>query len=555
MSELWPLRVAVCLDGSAGSDLEPAAAGLLRRFAASRLAIQRGQSPAGLRDAQVVVAASRTPLTGEDRAAVTAHLARGGGLVLLGRTLDVWGDHPALGEAAVPTASWGPETELRVRPVPGSLFAARLDEELAVTARPRLHPPPPGAEPLLVVPWRGEEVVAGFRWDAGGGHVVHLGLDERALLTDAGCQQLVHRALLGAAAVPEPAPVGVGLLGFGAIAREHAESAVATQGLELRHVCDRSPARRAAAEAFDVPMSDNLEGLLQDPSVEIVVVGLPPSRHPDAVRSCLRAGRHVVCEKPLALRAQDADLMVQEAEDAGRVLTVYQNRRWDADYVALRRAIEDGCIGAPFYLESFIGGYSHPCSYWHSHQPVSGGTAYDWGSHYLDWALGVLPGRVSSVMGAAHKRVWHDVTNDDQIRIDLSFEGGEQATFLHSDIAAAAKPKWYLLGTTGAITADWRTERVVGRAWTGDLVEERLAPAEAPADLTVHRPTADGQHHRERLALAPRMTDGFYRNLADHLLAGEPLAVPARDAARTVALLDAATRSAAAGGELIRVRV
>jgi scyllo-inositol 2-dehydrogenase (NADP+) len=347
----------------------------------------------------------------------------------------------------------------------------------------------------------------------------------------------------------------VGLLGFGAIAREHAEAAVATEGLELRRICDRSPARRAAAEPFDVPLTGSLEGLLEDPSVELVVVGLPPSRHPDAVRACLRAGRHVVCEKPLALRGEDADAMLREAAEASRVLTVYQNRRWDADYVALRRAIAEGRIGTPFYVESFIGGYGHPCSYWHSHQPVSGGTAYDWGSHYLDWALGVLPGRVSSVVGAAHKRVWHDVTNDDQIRIDLSFEGGEQATFLHSDIAAAAKPKWYVLGTEGAITADWRAERVLGRAWTGDLVEERLAPPEAPADLTVHRPAADGQRHQERLALPPRMADGFYRNLADHLLAGEPLAVPASDAARTVALLEAATRSAAAGGELIRVCV
>src|ERR687887_433175 len=155
MSELWPLRVAVCVDGSEGGALDRAAAGLLRRFAASRLQIQRGQSPAGVRDAQVVVAASRTPLTAGDRAALTAHLARGGGLVLLGRTLDVWGDHAALSEAAAAGAAWGPETELRVRPVPGSPFAARLDAEVAVTAQARLHPPPPGAEPLLLVPWGG----------------------------------------------------------------------------------------------------------------------------------------------------------------------------------------------------------------------------------------------------------------------------------------------------------------------------------------------------------------------------------------------------------------
>jgi predicted dehydrogenase len=192
-------------------------------------------------------------------------------------------------------------------------------------------------------------------------------------------------------------------------------------------------------------------------------------------------------------------------------------------------------------MESFIGGYSHPCDYWHSHEPISGGTIYDWGSHYFDWVLRLFDGPVTTVSAVAHKRVWHDVTNADQVRVDLTFAGGAQATFMQSDIAAALKPKWYVLGTRGAVVGDWQ-------------LHDGLAPADSPARLTVSRP-ANGGVHEERLALAPRDDHGFYRNLADHLAWDEPLAVRPEEARRTVAVMEAATRSIAAGGARLEVDI
>src|SRR5258708_29213391 len=109
-------------------------------------------------------------------------------------------------------------------------------------------------------------------------------------------------------------------------------------------------------------------------------------------------------------------------------------------------------------MESFIGGHEHPCDFWHSHEPISGGTIYDWGSHYFDWILQLFPNPVRTVSAQAHKLVWHDVTNSDQGRVDLTFAGGAQANFPQSDIAAAPKPKWYLLGTHGAAVGDWQAE-------------------------------------------------------------------------------------------------
>jgi len=366
----------------------------------------------------------------------------------------------------------------------------------------------------------------------------------------------VHRCLRHAAGLPAAAPLGVGLYGYGAIGREHGAAVGETAGLELRGVCDRVAERRSQAHAaFAVRAHAEARDLLADPAVEVVVVGVPPAAHAAAVLEALEAGKHVVCEKPFALRVEETDRMLAEAAGRGRLLTVYQSRRWDPDYVALREAVLRGAIGELFYMEAFIGGFGHPCSYWHSHEPISGGTIYDWGSHYFDWVLRLFREEVTAVSAVAHKRVWHDVTNSDQVRVDLMFAGGRQASFLQSDIAAAGKPKWYLLGTGGAIVGDWRYESVKARAWTGDLIEDRLAPSEAPAELTVHRPAGGGRTHRETLALRPRVRNGFYRNLADHLLLGEPLAVPAEEARRNVGVMEAAARSIAAGGRREEVRI
>jgi predicted dehydrogenase len=505
----------------------------------------------------VLVAAARTP--GDDEAlAVAEHLRRGGGLVLVGPTLAAWSRHHRLAELAgwVPGEP-GPATELRVRPVPGAPIADRLDPELLLHDRLALgDAPPPDAALLLNVPWHFADRPIAFLRPVADGRLVYLGLGWTSdVFAHPDLQRLVYRCVLSAAALAPPPPVGVGLYGFGAIGREHAESVETTDGLELQGICDQSAARRReGAGLFKVRTHASSSDLLADPSVDLVVVGVPPAHHCAAVLECLEAGKHVVCEKPFALRSEEVSRML--AAGAARLVTVYQSRRWDPDFVALRSAVRAGAIGDPFYMESFIGGFGHPCSYWHSHEPISGGTIYDWGSHHIDWLLQLFEGReVTGVSAEAHKRVWHDVTNADQVRVDLTFDGGEQASFLQSDIAAALKPKWYLLGTAGAALGEYRHETVRSRTWTGDLVEERLQPAEAPVALSIRRPDGQGGIHVEAVSLPPRVTNGFYRNLADHLLLGEPLAVRPEEAGRNVAVMEAATSSIAAGGRRLDVRI
>jgi predicted dehydrogenase/type 1 glutamine amidotransferase len=508
---------------------------------------------------QVLFAASDHHLQRGQAAELTEFVRRGGGVVLLHGTLASWSETGELAELAgwAPTGP-APLTELVVRAQPSHPLTERLGPDLTFTDELYLSEGPPiDSAVVLRTSWHFTEQVVAYERRVGAGRFVFLGLGHQpSTYQDAGFQKLVHRMLLFAAGQEAGPPVGVGLIGYGAIARAHATSISNTTGLRLRGVCDVSSERRdVAAREWDVPTHARAEDLLDDPEVGLVVVGTPPSAHAESVLAALAAGKHVVCEKPFALRVEEVDRMIDSAVAGDRVLTVYQSRRWDPDYVALRDVVRSGRIGELFYMESFIGGYSHPCDFWHSHEPVSGGTIYDWGSHYFDWVLQLFPDTVRSVSAVGHKRVWHDVTNSDQVRVDLTFAGGAQASFLQSDIAAALKPKWYLLGTQGAVVGEWRDETIKTRNAAGDLIEERLAPADSPALVKVMRPAGAGGSHEEVLVLARRDEHAFYRNLADHLAWDERLAVPPDEARRTVAVMEAAARSIARGGAQIEVEI
>jgi len=496
-----------------------------------------------LHGAKVLLAASDHPLQAGQASQLTEFVRMGGGLVLLHGTLASWAEGGDLSELArwAPSGP-GPLTELVVRPDPSNTLTARLGPELKVHDELYFSEGPPAdAAVLLRASWRFTDQVVAYERRVGEGHFVHLGLGHDPSTYELeGFQKLVQRTLMFVAGREAAAPVGVGLIGYGAIAQAHAASITATPGLLLAGICDVSDERRGqAARDWSVRTHARSEQLLDDPEVGLVVVGTPPSIHADSVMSALRAGKHVVCEKPFALRVEDVDRMIDAAAARDLVLTVFQSRRWDPDYLALRDVVRSGRIGEAFYMESFIGGHDHPCDFWHSHEPISGGTIYDWGSHYFDWILQLFTEPVRTVSAQAHKLVWHDVTNSDQVRVDLTFAGGAQASFLQSDIAAARKPKWYVLGTHGAVVGEWQAEPV---------------PADFPARVKVFRPTGGGSNE-ELLALAPRDDHGFYRNLADHLAWNEALAVTPEQARRTVAVMEAASHSIARGGAQIEVDI
>ena len=323
----------------------------------------------------------------------------------------------------------------------------------------------------------------------------------------------------------------VGLLAYGAIGHEHNLAVQGTPGLELTAVCDMNPDRIAAARelAPSVEAFSDATEMLDSGLIDVVVISTPPNSHYSWAREALTRNIHVVLEKPMALTAEQCDEVMELAKAKQLLLVVYQNRRYDSDFVTMSRLISEGAIGDVFQYDCFVGGYSEPCTYWHSNAEVSGGAIFDWGSHFIDQILTVVPDEIAHVSGQNQKRVWMHATNADHAQVTITFTSGAQATFINSDLAAARKPKFYVLGTTGAIVGEW------------DPAAEP-AVADLPAILTLH--SNDGS--RSTVALDRVEPFSFHRSIVDYLRDKTPMSVQALQSRNVVAIMEAAEKSALA---------
>ena len=445
----------------------------------------------------------------------------------------------------------GPVTELRVLfENAGHPLAVRLPD--AVYLKGRYHALSKTAEDtetILYADWQYSHRSVLTHRRIGQGHVACTSLQAYA---DPALQRILYRLLYQLAGRRLTGnPLGVGILGYApSVGRTHGLGAEKTPGLALGAICDLNPDQldRARSDFPGVRTYESAEVFADAADVDLVIVATPPDTHTRLCLQMMSAGKHVVCEKPLALNCRETDALKEMAAKQGVHLSCHQNRRWDPDYLAIKQSLADGLIGDLFYMESFVGGFHHPCGYWHSHAPISGGTSYDWGAHYLDWMVSLIPEQVVSVVGSRHKRVWQDVTNADQERIQVRFSGGKEAEFMHSDIAAARKPKWFLLGTEGAIVGNWRD--VTSHEFDPDHYYQRhdIPATEMVPDLTLFRRHHSGNIVRLNPAIPDRNHYRFHSNLADHLLWGEPIVAPLSDSVKVVTILEAAARSMANGG-------
>jgi len=324
-------------------------------------------------------------------------------------------------------------------------------------------------------------------------------------------------------------PIRVGLLAYGAIGSEHNLAVQNTAGLILTAVCDTKPERIAAARelAPDFVGFDDANQMLDSGLLDLVVISTPPNSHFHWAKESLNRGINVVLEKPMALTIDECDELIKLSTDKKLLLVVYQNRRFDEDFVTMRSLISSGAIGEVYQFDTFVGGYSRPCDYWHSDAVVSGGAIFDWGSHFIDQILNIINDDVAHVSGQNHKRVWAHATNADHAQVTITFTTGKQATFIHSDLAAARKPKFYVLGTLGAIVGDWNPAA-------------EPAVADLPAILTLHR--QDGTSQIIELEKLDKFE--FHRSIVDYLTSGKPMSVNALQSRNVVAIMQAAESSA-----------
>ncbi len=337
-------------------------------------------------------------------------------------------------------------------------------------------------------------------------------------------------------------PVRVGIVGYGLAGRVfHGRLLAGTPGAAVTAVLTGNPQRRAEV-AQDHPgavVHEDLQAVLA--SVNLLVVAAPNASHAAVASAAIDAGVPVVVDKPLALDAAEAKAVIDRAERVGVPLTVFHNRRWDADQLTLRRLVEAGELGEVRRYESRFERWRPELAAgkWRESLPptAGGGILLDLGSHLVDQALHLF-GPVRDVYAEIDARRGGP---EDDVFLALRHTGGTYSQLWASAVAGAPGPRLRVLGAAGAFVVQHldgqedalRAGRVPGRdgPWG-------IEPADRQGVL--HR-----GEQMQPVAGERGRWDAFYPAVLAALRDGTPMPVDPRDAVAGLEVLAAARRAAA----------
>ena len=270
--------------------------------------------------------------------------------------------------------------------------------------------------------------------------------------------------------------LGMGVIGCGGISRAHLPAQRAIEGMRTVAVCDiNEEAARAAAEEFEVPaVYTDYHDLLADERVQAVAILLPHHLHRDPAVAAAEAGKHILCEKPMAISLQQTDDMIAAAQRAGVVLMIGQILRFRPANIRARELIRDGAIGQLRNVIRRRYGFARDYkAEWASKPEQAGGwVLYGFGAHEMDMILWLSDSEATRVYAQARRNNpwWNDY---DEITVDAGLSNGAMSTYHHSTNSPFGAWDCLLIGTEGAMVVE--TERIR----LGDQVIE--APLEGPA--------------------------------------------------------------------------
>jgi predicted dehydrogenase len=343
-----------------------------------------------------------------------------------------------------------------------------------------------------------------------------------------------------------------GLVGYGFAGQTfHAPVLSAVPGLELAAVASSQP-QKVRNDWPDATVVPDVDALVARADIDLVVVATPNALHFPVAKAALEAGKHVVVDKPFTLDVAEARSLQLLAERNNRVLTVYQNRRFDADYLALKDVLASGELGRPVYLESHFDRFRPEVKdRWREQKVPGAGLWVDLGAHLVDQAVQLFGTPDSLQLDTAALRDGAQV--EDYFHAVLRYESGPHAPLrvvLHATtLAAHAAPRYIVHGTRGSYIkrgvdpqedALRAGQRPPMAGWGADLQDGELVV-----------PGSDGGEPQRRIwpTRAGNYVD-YYAAVRDAILGDGPNPVPPEQAVALMELLDLGARSAAEGKAL-----
>jgi scyllo-inositol 2-dehydrogenase (NADP+) len=333
----------------------------------------------------------------------------------------------------------------------------------------------------------------------------------------------------------------VGLVGFGLGGRcFHAPVINAVPGLRLAAILQRSG--DSAAHLYpNAHVVRSLEELLGIDSIRLVAISTPNQTHFPLAQRCLEAGRHVVVDKPFATTVAEAIALLNLAKQRNLVLSVYHNRRFDADFQALRQTIADGALGRIIRFESTYDRFRPTAKpgAWREQPGPGSGILFDLAPHLLDQAMTLLGTPQSIAADVRTER--HNISTDDAFDIFLYYPQGTRALLRATMMSANPRPRLVILGDKGSylkrefdpLEPNLRDGKIpTGPSWAVAKEENFGELTLVENGLTTTRKVSSIGDWRE-----------FYANVRDAIVAKTPLLVTPQEALNVMVALELAFES------------
>jgi predicted dehydrogenase len=334
--------------------------------------------------------------------------------------------------------------------------------------------------------------------------------------------------------------INVGVIGLGRSGWNiHAAGLEHLDPYRIHAASDPVAERRAEAEQrFGCTTYAEPNDLIADPHLDLVIVATPSHTHVPLTLAALEAGKHVVVEKPMAQSVAEVDVMTTAAERAGRILTCFQNSRFDPAFLAIREVIDSGRLGEVVLIRRTLHRFARRAD-WQTLRKFGGGELPNTASHFLDQVL-LLLGDGPIELFADLRRTLAAGDAEDHVKLCLKTKGGPTADIESSASVATPQPTWLIAGTAGGLVST-------------DLgLTVRWHDADSMAELHADEGAAAGRRygtdeqiewHEETIPVDPpggQRTILYYRRLAETLRRGADLFVTPQSVRRQIDVIERA---------------
>lgn len=338
----------------------------------------------------------------------------------------------------------------------------------------------------------------------------------------------------------------IGIIGYGGMADWHVEKLKTISEPKLAGIWDIRQERRDLARRRGIFVYDSLDDMLSDKTVDLILIATPNDAHKPLAIRAMEAGKNVISEKPVTISSEDLQEMMDTAERTGKFLTVHQNRRWDQDYLIVKKILTDGTLGRIFRIESRVQGAHGIPGDWRALPEHGGGMILDWGVHLLDQVLLLYPEAKVCAVYASITNVTNTLV-DDGFFAELTLDNGIHIWVEVGTSNFIKLPRWVVEGADGtAVVEDFQQNGKIVCTCAED--DKNVVPVETAAGLT--KTMAPRRAETIQTFPLPKIESDvrdFYRNVIAHLNGQADSIVTLPQVARVMRLMEAIRESAQTG--------